>query len=175
MSEYLWIVHLGLWIEGRVNYKLWTANYESWNVDSELSFEACHCPLWEPLEGSFATFWMPFGASWKVLGAILEPFASFWRQLRSFLGHLGVAWRGLHDFGSSYQRFWVGFWGSKSKKKSSKMAAEIRIVFSIDLWFMFNHFLSKMEVCATTLYIIVDLRVTCIGTLQFAQNYRNLQ
>ena len=61
------------------------------------------------------------------------------------------------------------------EKTFLQMAAEIRGVFSVDLGFIFNHFLAKMEVCATTLYIIVALRVTCIGTLQFAQNYCNLQ
>ena len=165
MSEYLWIVHLGLW----------TVNYESWTVDSKLCFEADHCPLWEPLEGSFAIFWMLFGASWKTLEAILKLFASFWGQLGSFLERLGVAWRGLYDFGSSYQGFWLGFGGSKSKKNLFQMAAETWIVFSSDSWFIFNHFLAKMEVYAATLYIIVALRVTCIGTLQFAQNYRNLR
>ena len=65
-----------------------------------------------------------FGASWKALGAILEPFASFWGQLGSFLERLGVAWRGLYDFGSSYQGFWLGFGGSKSKKNLFQMAAE---------------------------------------------------
>ena len=83
--------------------------------------------------------------------------------------------RGLYDFVSSYDGFWGGFGGSKSKKKSFQMTAETLIVFNSALWFIFIHFLAKMEVYVTTLYIIVALRVTCIGTLQFAQNYCNLR
>ena len=95
MSEYLWIVHLGLWIEGRVKYELWTVNYESWTVDSKLCFEADHCPLWEPLEGSFRLF----GCFWEPLGRLCEL---FWSRLRASGGSLEAFWSVLEWHGVDY-------------------------------------------------------------------------